>query len=133
MAMPVGIGTFTKHFCILRICPVLIVQAVGGIKMLHPGQINHCCNLSCKSTSPCWFHKNVVNSPMHILLVAATEAEITGTVSYLEQAWTASGTGVYARKEHQVEILISGVGTMATTYSLTRALLAKRFDLALQA
>jgi futalosine hydrolase len=59
---------------------------------------------------------------MQLLVCASTEFEIKPTIKF-------------AREENiqNVEILITGVGMMATTYSLTKALLNKRPDFILQA
>ncbi|HNP99301.1 MAG TPA: futalosine hydrolase, partial [Bacteroidia bacterium] len=54
---------------------------------------------------------------MKILLVSATENEMGS----LETAWF---------RKNQVDRLITGVGMVATTYSLTRELQQKSYDLA---
>jgi len=57
---------------------------------------------------------------MNILLVAATPFEIRPTIEWLEG-------------RRGVETLITGVGMTATTYSLTKALLRKSYDLVIGA
>jgi futalosine hydrolase len=63
---------------------------------------------------------------MRILLVAATEKEIGPTVRYLDER-------LYLPKQLQVDLLISGIGSMGTTYALMRQLSRNKPDLALQA
>ena len=61
---------------------------------------------------------------MKVLIVSATEVEITPFVKQL-------GSMILTKK--QVDILITGVGMMATTYKLTEALQYNEYDLVLQA
>lgn len=63
---------------------------------------------------------------MRILLVAATQKEIEPTVRYLAER-------LYQPKQLRVELLFTGVGSMATTYSLMRQLNTNRPDMAVQA
>lgn len=62
---------------------------------------------------------------MDLLIVAATEAEIAPFRAYTEAATPGS--------IHQVTILITGVGMLATAYRLTRHLMDNRYDLIIQA
>jgi len=62
---------------------------------------------------------------MHILLAAATPFEIQPTISLLE--------GPLSHPEHTTTILITGVGGLATVYSLTRQIDRQRPDLVIQA
>src|SRR5437762_4711858 len=59
---------------------------------------------------------------MQLLLCASTEFEIRPAIEF-----------VHKEKVPNVDILITGVGMMATTYSLTKAILMKRPDFLLQA
>lgn len=59
---------------------------------------------------------------MRVLLCAATEMEIAPTILALSQ-----------KEEHTVQLLISGVGLMACTYALTKAVVVHRPDVILQA
>lgn len=59
---------------------------------------------------------------MQLLLCASTEFEIRPTIEFVRK-----------EKVQNVDILITGVGMMATTYSLTKAILNKRPDFVLQA
>jgi futalosine hydrolase len=59
---------------------------------------------------------------MQLLLCASTEFEIKPTIDFIEQ-----------QNIGNVDILITGVGMMATTYSLTRAIFNKRPDFIFQA
>ena len=62
---------------------------------------------------------------MDILLAAATRAEIAPTLDWLQ------GAGM-PEKAH-VRVLYTGVGLMAATFSLTRALSARHYDLVIGA
>ena len=59
---------------------------------------------------------------MQLLLCASTEFEIRPAIEFVRK-----------EKVPNVDILITGVGMMATTYSLTRSILMKRPDFVLQA
>ena len=59
---------------------------------------------------------------MQLLLCASTEFEIKPTIDFIRQ-----------ENIREIEILITGVGMMATTYSLTKSVLGKRPDFILQA
>src|SRR5690349_5839145 len=63
---------------------------------------------------------------MYILLVAATENEIKTTSDWLSSA-KGSVNG------HEVEVLITGVGSPATSYALTRQLLWRSPEMVIQA
>ncbi|RYG52980.1 MAG: futalosine hydrolase [Chitinophagaceae bacterium] len=63
---------------------------------------------------------------MYILLISSTENEISPTLS-----WLSSVNGVV--NDHEVETLITGVGSTATTYALTRHLLWRTPELVIQA
>jgi futalosine hydrolase len=58
---------------------------------------------------------------MKLLIVSATEAEIAPLRAYLRSA------------DGAAEVLITGVGMVATTYMLTKQLAANKYDLVLQA
>src|SRR4051812_23534448 len=60
---------------------------------------------------------------MNILLAAATAAEITPTVAWLQESRIAT----------DVSVLTTGVGMMATAFTLTQALFAKNYDLVIGA
>jgi len=62
---------------------------------------------------------------MKILLVAATTAEIAPTVHWL------AGQPVSAQE--RIEVLLTGVGLMATTFALTRALSDSHYDIVIGA
>ena len=64
---------------------------------------------------------------MYLLLTAATAAEIQPVIDYL-----AKKSNSYLQP-HKVDILITGVGAVATTYSLTKQSIIKRPDLIIQA
>ena len=70
---------------------------------------------------------------MHILLAAATEAEIAPAAVYLKEHWTQAGASGYSSGQHELSLLISGVGMMATAYHLSKVITRKCPDLALLA
>lgn len=67
-----------------------------------------------------------------MLLVAATRAEIGPTLEYLAPYKVGSMGDHYVMGNLQVGLCISGVGLMATTYALTRAVPGDKYDLILQ-
>ena len=69
---------------------------------------------------------------MRVLLVAATEAEVSPFVSGLRRV-SAVGPRVtrYQGSGHDIDILISGVGMVATATWCSRVLSAERFDVVL--
>jgi len=69
---------------------------------------------------------------VRVLLVAATEAEVSPLVAGLGRA-SAVGPRVtrYQGNGHDIDILISGVGMVATATWCSRVLSAERFDVAL--
>jgi futalosine hydrolase len=52
---------------------------------------------------------------MQLLVCASTEFEISSTIDFVRE-----------QNRNTIDVLITGVGMMATTYSLTKAILAKR-------
>ena len=70
---------------------------------------------------------------MEILLVAATEGEISPLLQHLQQTWQQVSTDSYKNGEISVDICITGVGMVATTYNLVKKLAANSYDFALQA
>jgi hypothetical protein len=50
---------------------------------------------------------------MNIALIAATSKEIQPTLTYLSER-------IYLRRHQRVEVIITGVGQMNTTYCLTK-------------
>lgn len=60
---------------------------------------------------------------MHILIISATSFEIEPLIQYLENEAV----------EHEIDILITGIGMTATSYSLTRQLKLRPPDLVIQA
>ncbi len=70
---------------------------------------------------------------MNILLTAATLPEIQPTVDFLQKEWEKAGESRYAKAEKNVAVLISGIGSIATAYSLTRHLSSHNCQFAIQA
>ena len=63
---------------------------------------------------------------MNCLIVAATPIEISPLLKELKQ-------GRFASKKLQIDVLITGIGLTATTYSLSKQLQIRKPDLAIQA
>jgi futalosine hydrolase len=63
---------------------------------------------------------------MHILLAAATTFEIQPVITFLQQ-------NEYQVQEHRVEVLITGIGGMHTTYQLATRFAVDSPDFAIQA
>ncbi|TAE35117.1 MAG: futalosine hydrolase [Sphingobacteriales bacterium] len=67
---------------------------------------------------------------MNILLVAATKAELKNVISFFhfkEDTSSFTTEGIY------VEVLITGVGMVATAFALAQKLASKKYDLAINA
>lgn len=69
---------------------------------------------------------------MKLLLVAATEAEISPLLRHLEASWSTPVPGTFTRGNTRIRLCITGVGLMAATHALTRAA-TDDFQLAIQA
>ena len=69
---------------------------------------------------------------MNILLIAATEAEISPFLQQLQQNWQQQSPTSYSKGAISIKLCIGGVGMVATTYSLAKELTANTYDLALQ-
>ncbi len=70
---------------------------------------------------------------MNILIAAATEAELAPFMAHLSANWSIISKNVYQHNNLQVVILVTGVGMVATAYTLTRALSAMKYDFVIQA
>lgn len=70
---------------------------------------------------------------MNILLITATEAEIAPLIKHIQQDWEQVSEHVFSKNGKQLTVLHAGVGMVATTYALTKALAAQRYDVVLQA
>jgi len=70
---------------------------------------------------------------MKLLLAAATAPEISPFISHLEQKWASPDPGVYKKDIHEIHICVTGVGLVATTYAVTKALHRHSYDFVLQA
>lgn len=64
---------------------------------------------------------------MKILLVAATRLEVEPILSHFKQL----DDSRFTHAHHEIQLLVSGVGMLATTYQLTKTLLNQPFDLLL--
>jgi futalosine hydrolase len=63
---------------------------------------------------------------MYIVLAAATKVEIQATIDFLE-------SNVFRLGRHDISVLVTGVGSIAATYSLTRQIAVRRPSLVIQA
>jgi futalosine hydrolase len=70
---------------------------------------------------------------MQILLISATPFEVEPLVSYLSKQWKQENSCVFSKKNYSIEILYTGVGSVATTYNLQKKLLQNAYDLVIQA
>ena len=70
---------------------------------------------------------------MDLLLVAATDAEIEPLKKKIAAEWLASDQHLFSNGKHRLHFLTTGVGMVATTYSLTRAFQQQKVDFAIQA
>lgn len=69
---------------------------------------------------------------MNILIVAATAAEIGPFLQQLTEKKAATTEGRFIWKDHNLQVLLTGVGIMQTTWALSNTLSNATFDLALQ-
>lgn len=70
---------------------------------------------------------------MHILVIAATEAELRPFSEHLSRDWTTSPTGFFQKGETTLEVCITGVGVVPTTWGIATAIARARPDLAINA
>jgi futalosine hydrolase len=70
---------------------------------------------------------------MKILLVAATALEIAALLQHLQQHWQSIDAATFMHNDTTVSLCITGVGMVAATYAVTKALFSETYDLALQA
>ena len=70
---------------------------------------------------------------MKLLLVAATEPEIAPFIRHIGQTWASPFPNVYKKENNEIHICLTGVGLVATTYAVTRALHSQPYDFVLQA
>ncbi len=57
---------------------------------------------------------------MNILIVAATAFEIAPLLQHLENNWTKEGFSKFTNDENSIDILVTGVGMVHTTFALSR-------------
>lgn len=69
---------------------------------------------------------------MKLLLTAATEAEISPLLAYLQKLWQPEISSKYTHGAVEIHICISGVGMMSTAYHLAKTCSASSYDFALQ-
>lgn len=70
---------------------------------------------------------------MQILLISATPFEVEPLVSYLSKQWKQENSCMFSKKNCRIEILYTGVGSVATAYNLQKKLLQNAYDLVIQA
>ncbi len=89
--------------------------------------------LNC-SLARCIKNKAIELFIMNLLIVAATKLEIKPflkKLNYLKDDWTNFTSLDY--NNHQLDVLITGVGLVFTTYHLSKTLSAKKYDLVINA
>jgi len=70
---------------------------------------------------------------MQILLVAATEAEIQPVLQFLEENYTQSRPFNFQNNQQSINVLITGVGMVATAYQLGKTIASQPFDFVINA
>lgn len=70
---------------------------------------------------------------MKILIVAATKLEIEPSIQFLKSHFSAAGDNEYINKEISINVLITGVGMVATAFQLGKYLANRQFDLVVNA
>ncbi|PZF72196.1 futalosine hydrolase [Taibaiella soli] len=70
---------------------------------------------------------------MKLLLVAATEPEISPFIRHIAQNWKSPVANIYTNGNSEIHICLTGVGLVATTYAVTKALKIGQYDFVLQA
>jgi len=61
---------------------------------------------------------------MRLLVAAATSFEVDGLTDYLQREFTPQGAGRFTRKQLEVVLCITGVGTLQSVYHLQETILA---------
>lgn len=70
---------------------------------------------------------------MDLLLTAATRPEIQPLIDHLQRNWLSKNDFYYTKGAQNIRLCISGAGSMATAYHVTKALTAHDCTLAMQA
>lgn len=70
---------------------------------------------------------------MQILLLSATPFELEPLLAYLTKQWNMENSCLFSKNNCSMELLYTGVGSVATTYSLLKKLQNTQYDLAIQA
>ncbi|MEY3322633.1 MAG: hypothetical protein RLZZ417_2216 [Bacteroidota bacterium] len=70
---------------------------------------------------------------MKILIVSATSLEIDQSVTYLNNQWKMIPGGNWESENHEINILITGVGAFNTMYALMNCLKKSEYSLIIQA
>lgn len=70
---------------------------------------------------------------MKILLTAATGAEIALSIKHIASSGIEVKPGFFDYSGHSMHMVVTGVGTVATAYNLTRLLASEHYDLVIQA
>jgi futalosine hydrolase len=127
--MPIGVGTFAKHFIVFLCAPFLTIHSVSGIKMLFARYVYHHNNCGCKYTKQkqgiCFILvSEKSNFLMRILIVAATLFEVESLKLKVE-----SKTSDFGLKT--IDFLITGAGMVATAFALGQHLAQNQYDLAI--
>jgi futalosine hydrolase len=70
---------------------------------------------------------------MHILVIAATEAELRPFSEHLSREWATSPNGFFQKGENTLEVCVTGVGAVSTAWGIAMAISRARPDLAINA
>lgn len=70
---------------------------------------------------------------MKILIVAATNLEIEPSIQFLKSHFSVIGNNEYLNKEVRINVLITGVGMVATAFQLGKHMAKDKFDLVVNA
>jgi futalosine hydrolase len=70
---------------------------------------------------------------MQVLLVAATPFEIAPTIAWLEQGFEQPRSGVFTKGPLEVQLCVTGIGILATSWQLARLFAHQKPDFAINA
>jgi futalosine hydrolase len=70
---------------------------------------------------------------MHILVIAATAAEVSPFLNHLEKAWRKTPEGFFEKEGTTMELNVTGVGVVPTMWGVAVSILRNKPDLAINA
>lgn len=68
----------------------------------------------------------------HILIIAATPFEIAPLTDFLQSNWQTIDANSFSNNETQIDIIVAGIGLLATSFHLSQQLQSKKYDFVLQ-